>query len=393
MPARNRTLDQRNTLSGTRFHRIYYNPAQSVSKQVGTLKTCSDVTGNLTGANPFDLFEQRSEATFLSGSRSDTGGLLNQYSSVPIVDGSALDPNSQYGAIPSGTVNNWGLEILQRTNVSVADTSLPTFIGELKDIPSLLKDWHGGLLKQVSKGSLSWRWAVKPFVSDLRKLCEFTANVDRRVKVLETLREKRRIRKRVALRNREFVTSSSNTAMYSDVAMTLYSQRRVHYTEEVWGSCQWKLANGVVLPKSAEALRNHAIGLTYGLTSYEALATLWELTPWSWFVDWFADVGGFIKAYNNTIPCLSSNVCVMQRTVATAICAPFTGLPSWCTLSGTLQKVAIRKRRYVSSPTSFPLLSLPFLDGGKWAVLGALAALKFPDVDLYVRMRAPRARR
>lgn len=393
MPARNRTLDQRNVLSGTRFHRIYYNPAKTVTAQVGTYKTCSDVTGNPKGANPLDLYSLTSEATYLSGERSDSGGLLNKYQSVPIVDSSALDPNAQYGTIPSGTVNNWGLEILQRTNVSVADASLPTFIGELKDIPSLLKDWHGGLLRQVSKGTLSWRWAVKPFVGDLRKLCQFTANVDRRVKVLQKLREKRRIRKRVALRNQEFVTTPSNTTMYSDVAMTLYSQRRVHYTEEVWGSCQWKLMNGVTLPKSAEALRLHAIGLTYGITTYEALATLWALTPWSWFVDWFANVDGFIKAYNNTIPCQSSNVCVMQRTVATANYLPLTGLPPWASVSGTLQKVATRKRRYVSSPTSFPLLSLPFLDAGKWAVLGALVSMRFPDVDLYVRYRTKRTRR
>lgn len=157
-----------------------------------------------------------------------------------------------------------------------------------------------------------------------------------------------------------------------------YRARRTTVTQQkIWGSTSWKLAPGINLPELNVDLEKMAFGLYYGLNTYNGLRTLWELTPWSWFVDWFVNVGAFIDAHDGTIPCNSFNTCVMRETSVRDIYSDFTGLPPRVVASGYLTGTRTIKERFVT-PTGIllPTFLSPFVDESKWLTLGSLFVIR-----------------
>jgi hypothetical protein len=115
-----------------------------------------------------------------------------------------------------------------------------------------------------------------------------------------------------------------------------------------------------------------------GVNSYELLAAAWELCPWSWFVDWFLDVGTTIAAYNNTLGLTWSDICYMRTCEARFDYDLMVGWPSsGYTLSGIPYESEVVKERFPVTPglgvsPSF----LPLFTQKQWSILGSLAALK-----------------
>lgn len=93
-------------------------------------------------------------------------------------------------------------------------------------------------------------------------------------------------------------------------------------------------------------------------------------------VDWFFGIGEVIAACNNTVPVTWGSICVMRTCVATTE-HKITRIPEWCTATTPRPSVWITKERYVATPVLPFSVSLPLFDGGKWSVLGSLAALAF----------------
>lgn len=158
------------------------------------------------------------------------------------------------------------------------------------------------------------------------------------------------------------------------------------YTEKVWGSIRWRLVEPSS-PYNRELWTNYrerlllAKRLTFGLTSYEALATAWELMPWSWFVDWFGHVGEFIAATNNTLGCDVSSICLMRTTTSRSEYA-IKVKPDWVSVIGEGSEFESYKGRYPVEPwliqVAPPMFFLPILTGRQWSILGALAVLRAP---------------
>lgn len=115
--------------------------------------------------------------------------------------------------------------------------------------------------------------------------------------------------------------------------------------------------------------------LHYGRNTHAVLSALWELTPWSWFTDWFVGIGDTIAATNNTIPLTWSDICVMRTLVAKREYV-FTGVPSVITLKGEHSEMMVRKERHLAYPILPFSVSIPWLTAGQWSILGALATLK-----------------
>lgn len=381
MPSRSRSYDDRTLVGGTYVRTTL--PASSLSRtaNVGTRGTCDDFVGNRDGANAFNSKKTTFETMYLDGEHTN-GHEFGKFTNYPIDwNGSFPSPAVGYPNLTVAEKTTFGNRVLAESNVSNPHVNVPAFIAELKDFPSLVKDWGGGLITKAAKGYISWRWAVKPMIGDLRKLCDFTGAVNKRIKLLTTLREKRVIRKRVNLRSQErSVKGTSLTYLHSSSGVSYRAYRDIWYTDDVWGTTQWRLAPGAVIPEDSEALRNRAWGLTFGITTFGALQTAWELTPWSWFVDWFAGVGDFLEAHNNTIPCDPINTCLMHRRSAkTTYRDPVSALGNY-SISGTLTESVEWKERFVVAPTSLPPLELPFLTESQWSILGALAAVRDPVV-------------
>jgi len=348
----------------------------------GVEEDCTDIVGNVTGVNPFTKRTRITHYPLLNGQLYTSDGILaHEFVGFPIGDKPIpFDPTAHWGGVTALDLNNLAWAILAGTNPNVPHVSVPTVIGELKDLPSLIKVRGDGFLKKVAQGHLSWRWGLKPMLSDLRKLCNFARAFDQRLMELYSLRDGRVMRRRCHLDNSTVRTvNETNHWFHSGYGVLLQGPFQRWYTKKSWGTAQWKLNPNSQLPQLGyDKLKNLANRLNYGFTSHEALAAAWELAPWSWLVDWFSNIGDVIAATNNSVELNWQKICYMRHMtqvtdakVNRAISTPWVNLDSDYVLRYE------RKERYPCAPVlPFPFPMLPIIDGGKMSILASLAVLR-----------------
>jgi hypothetical protein len=346
---------------------------------VGEVDQLQGFKGDRTVVNPLSILKIVKEVPFLGGQRVTAGVVDREFIGYPIGNyaTNVPDPRNFFGSMSNARRNELAWTILSKTNPSRPHVNVPAAIGELRDLPSLVKDWGGGLLRKAAKGNLSWRFALAPMLSDLRKLSDFTRAVNKRIRYLKKLRDGKTLRTRCNLGTSLQSTTPSRMLIHSQGA-TLYAFRHATNTEQLWGTAEWKLLPDTILPKGDDELGNLARRLAGGITSHGALETLWELTPWSWFVDWFSNVGEILAATNNTVGCTWGRIAIMRMTTGqyTYDFDP-TGSSTWPTFSGWYNQKTTGKERFVGIPVvPVPLPRLPLIDGGKFSILLSLAALR-----------------
>lgn len=357
-------------------------PGQTLrTRAVGVQDSCLGFNGNREGANALSIYHITTELPFLNGQRySGSGVLEREFIGFPIGNGgSALtDPRTVFGTPSIAELNNDAWEILSKTNPSRPHVNVPQALAELKDIPKLVKGWGDGLLSAAAKGNLSWRWAVKPMISDVQKLANFVRAANKRLAQLRKLRDGKTIRTRCNL-GTQIVSSGPTRILIHSEGAALYAQRRIVSHFNKWGSAEWKLLPDSNLPNLSDAdLDRFNKRVALGITAHGVLETAWELVPWSWFIDWFSNVGDMLAATNNTVGCTWGRICVM-RTSETRTTYDFdpVGSDTWPVFSGWYNCRFQRKERWPTYPiVPVPLPSLPILDGGKLSILLSLAALR-----------------
>jgi hypothetical protein len=362
----------------------YYVPSPSSSTStanVGVQDSCLSEYNKREDANPLSIYHIEKQIPFLNGQRFSSGGVLErEFIGYPIGNHTDAipDPRTYFGTPSNAQLIEDAWTILSKTNPSQPHVSVPTALGELKDLPSLVKGWGDGLLKAAAKGNLSWRWAVKPMISDVRKLADFVNAANKRLAELRKLRDGKTLKKRCSLGTSTANDTRTRILIHSNGA-ALYGQRQNFHTYTKWGSCEWKLSPDSILPSLSDAdLRRFNKRVMLGITSHGVLETAWELCPWSWFIDWFSNVGDLISATNNTVGCTWGRICVMRHSKSwrTYDFDP-AGSATWPTFSGWYKLQMERKERWPTIPAvPFPLPSLPLLDGGKLSILLSLAALR-----------------
>jgi hypothetical protein len=394
---RNRT---NTTLTSGFYHVVLGNVTTPHSVTHGLTEKCEDVIGNFPEPNPLKVTQKRTYIPAITGET--VGGsppaVIRSYVNCPLGSGVKVDPPSTAIAFPtpsSATKASLAWKILAETNPSAPDVSIPAFIGEMKDLANLplkVKDWGGSLLRKIALGHITWRWAIKPMISDLQKLIFFTEDTDRRFREIVNLSRGRKIRKRVSLGSSIAQTVSNNVLRHSENFLVSYRRTLTNSVKE-WGSSQWRIADGSIIPRTlskADLAKMHdlATDINLGLTSHEALAAAWELCPWSWFVDWFVNVGDVIAATNNTLGLHWDSVCYM-RTITSRYDYELTSTwPSGYTISGIPYESEVVKERYVVSPTLSVSPSFrPLLAQKTWSILGSLAALRLEKPPRGLRIR------
>jgi hypothetical protein len=281
-------------------------------------------------------------------------------------------------------------KILAESNPSAPVVSIPTFIGEMKDfkdLPLNLKAWGGSIFKKIAQGHLTWRWAIKPMVKDLLTCFDFVEASERRFRELLNLSANGKgfkLRKRVKVSSSQSQTVTNGVTRHSEGDLLDYRRTRTDTIKE-WGSSNWAVSDDTVLPRPRDPdylkkLRALTFQTFYGVTSYELLAAAWELTPWSWLIDWFSDVGDIIAGANNTIGLTWSSVCYMRQITSRFDYVMTSTLPSTYTISGVPYESMVRKERYVVSPAiAVSPAFLPILTNRQWSILGSLAVLKLEN--------------
>jgi len=379
--SRHREQDFRIQECGTQYNRFAGPDPLLICMTHGLWRTCDDVIGNFDVVNPLQIDESFTHFPVLNGSSYSGSGVLNfQFVDCPITyRPNPPDPRNHWGLISIADQVALAWRILAETNPSTPHVSVPTSLGELKDLPSLVRSWGTSLLQKAASGYLSWRWCIRPMIGDIIKLWKFTRAVDERIVNLYRLRDNRTLRRRCSLGTQVYAAPAVNNFLFQSSLATIRGFRQETYTSKMWGTCQYAIDTDSELPTMGfNELENFARRLTYGFTTHEALATAWELTPWSWLVDWFSNVGTIIAATNNSIGCTWSKIALMRTITSVIDAKPDPAqTPSWVTVSGDYKIGRVRKERYSVVPAiPVPLPYLPVLDIGKLSILASLAALR-----------------
>jgi hypothetical protein len=363
---------------------LYYTPTYSEvtrSALVGEEKSLTGVVGERDVVNPLLIISRKKVIPLLVGSLLTSGGAVSRtFDRFPIGNHNSVhrDPSIDTGSMSNAKLIEYAWEILAKTNPSRPHVSVPTVLAELRELPQLVRGYGQSLIRSAASANLSWRWAVKPMISDVQKLLQFAKASNERLNELRNLRDGKMLRKRCHLDTQVVTHPKTRLSCHSEGG-AVYCQRQYVTSWNTWGSAEWKVLPDSVLPKLDDrGLQALADRVAAGITSHGALETAWELMPWSWLVDWFSNVGTMIQATNNTVGCTWNRIAVMRRSLCrTTFEVDPIGTATWISFQGWYDCHVERKERWRTYPAiPFPLPSLPVIDNGKWSILLSLAALK-----------------
>lgn len=342
---------------------------------------CDDFVGNRLGANPLFIEKRLMNVNPINSPIFGSSANRKQY--VNYIGSYWRSLPSGHPQLPGGlpTMANAMSQLYAKTNPNRSEVSIPAFIAELRDLPRTVKD-IGSLLISVKTGKVSthelakanivWKFGVAPLIGDVRKLLNFSAAVEGRLKELERLRSHSGLKRRL-----DFKSESVQHRYYSYIDTSLgafvtgWNNQRCE--RKMWGSIRWMPTDpGFALTSSSDMrkLASDAIG---GISKWGALEAAWAILPWSWLIDWYANVGDFLAGANNTIPVVAVDPCIMRTTVTTN--ALVRDANDAFVTGGGGQSIYVTKERYVTRPLA-PSASIPILSGSQWSILASLAVLR-----------------
>lgn len=343
-------------------------------------ETCYDTVGQRDQDNPFDLLRFTTRVPGLFGKQVYGGTVYREVDNWPIGFCNVLsDPRTYYSPVSSAELNNYAWATVSNTNPSRSNCNIPTMIGELKDVPDLVRKWGKGLMRKAANANLWWQFGVRPLISDVKKLYQFTKEVNNLIRAMRKLRDEGSITRRTVLSQEMSDEILEHDGYLNSLcSYVVMGQRYVSYTSKVWGSCRWKPAADFSIPRSNEALEIEMRRIAGGATIGGSAVTFWELVPWSWLADWFLDIQGFLGTIES-IPLEQSGICIMRTTTSKSRYVHDLGLCGYNVdvhIEGLHYERAVRKERFPTSISGAPTASIPSLSKGQWSILGSLAVLK-----------------
>jgi hypothetical protein len=268
---------------------------------------------------------------------------------------------------------------------------LGIFLGEFKDVPRMLKGtakafhdaWRamGGSLtgfapKSVANHWLNTQFGWMPFLNDLRKFQRTTKLLDTKLKRLRRNNGKweRRGGTFISDSETEIVDQGNTNGLYP--ALIFY-----HYetpsgsklvtsttTQQVW----FEAAFRYWIPGKPDSWywKARAMAMLYGLTPSPSL--IWELTPWSWLIDWWSNAGDCISNISSTLfdNLAAKYAFVMAKTSYKVTYEGSANLNSRH-VHGSWDAEYSRKSRAAASPFGFGLTGDDF-STRQWSILSAL---------------------
>lgn len=359
---------------------------------------------------PFNLFRYsddhtvRNSGTYTAmytttvGYRYVGGFISTQPPGVPGAGITLVQMNQQLdgsGVLDSyGDVSSYGATGWKRFRPGNPTADLGVFLGEIRDVPRMLMGtakyfrdlWKsmGGSRsafapKAVADQWLSTQFGWMPFISDLRKFYKAYVTLDERL-----ARIKRNNGKWTKHHGSVLETSTANSftyqatqtghwpalpsPLYSNPSSTGTLQIHDRSSRTVWfegcfrywipdiGTSQWE---------------RRAIAEIFGIMPNPSL--IWELTPWSWLVDWHSNVGDVIA---NMSTGWAENLAaryayVMGTTIYHRDVESTIKLKNVGTLHATWSYPVEFKSRTGASPFGFGLSSED-LSARQWSILSAL---------------------
>lgn len=366
--------------------------------------------------HPWDLLKfERTGGTF-SGTNPIPGQSPRVYKDLEILTGG----NYQGFYVPSrGNLDAYAQAIWGKAAPTTEVFNLAAFLGELREglpgiIPALLKK-KSHQLKSVGDDYLNVQFGWKPFLSDLQNAAKALAMASSALNAPVNPLHRRRQSQPVMVGNDYSQTkafSVGSTALPKVDTGTLtglarldsiirtdypdwqYTNSTTNLQGDVWNgqalnSSMWFEGEFIYLPKIGFDDKNFFDRLDALLAKDITPSVLWELTPWSWLLDWFLKIQDSLYAneiaFSNRI--LSTYAYAMERIEATHVnvvsnirvrtdslpmyVGSYVGPKSWQAVYKTSSK-----RRIRANPFGFTVNPTTALNVAQMGILGALGLTK-----------------
>lgn len=303
----------------------------------------------------------------------------------------ATTPSGQGGWEMGSTLTDlvpYGTTAISRCAPTNPHASLANMLGELRrdGLPAITgleafrkRGNPRSYPKTGSQEFLNVEFGIKPLISDLRKLREAMLKSQRLVQQYQRDSGKL-VRRRYRFPSDSSSTTTDLNLAYPSPGLDLYywdyggrTIKMKTTTVERWYSGAFTYAD--MMPKGTfnevtSYLRqaNHLLGV---LPTPQAL---WNLTPWTWAVDWFTNAGDVVN--NASMMATDGLVQVYgymmeQTTVEIVYYCTGAKLYKGPVVSPQQKRTAVRKRRLHASPFGFGLADSA-LTPRQWAILAAV---------------------
>nr|UJQ85308.1 MAG: hypothetical protein 1 [Leviviridae sp.] len=337
-------------------------------------KDMTDIVGNKGGVNPLTLDSVERHGGLLTGQnplKFIANGMPVSFSNPSFITG-----------VPNITNANYGNRVLSQSGPLTPRMYLPVSLFELRDIPKMLK--HAGDLllkiggrsgldpvKEAAAATLAYQFGWAPLLEDIGKMLDFTETMRKRQQMLLRAHTSKGVRRKVTL-DSDKQTHSNWEWVWSTYGV-LASQRFTEIkTYKRWATISWTVKDKSQIgriPTFSDEMRT-----AYGLNRGHIPIAVWKAMPWSWAIDWFADISNVMQANYNMIYYQPSRCCIMTHFKTERNYDP------WFAKSGMFsitpgQIIRERKSRQPFTPTAGVTLKLPFMDSFKLSIVGSMSIL------------------
>lgn len=272
-------------------------------------------------------------------------------------------------------------EVLKRTNPSRASIDAIVSLLELREIPGLIRDSLDAALgrmfksvppgvfrklKKAAKINLMIQFGVLPLISDIQKSLQFQSLVDGRVRELKRLQE-RGLRRTIDLGT--YFSSAVYPAYYMQTSGVRMRRDVTKETKvKIKGHVRWNVSSNFYSSDSDVRALAQSIIANKSFDPY----AIYELTPWSWLLDYFSNLGDYISLSRNLVGATHHPVRIMKHTTTRTTTESWSN--SRISISGINNKSDLKTRLAVTGGLDFA--QLDFLNKSQWSILGSLAVLK-----------------
>ncbi len=331
--------------------------------------------------------------SFLMNSVGITGGIVSgQYGNADAWASFSEFPLSiyTYGTSP-GTPFGDGTpdinDIFSATNPFRPQVLSLAFIAELKDLPKMIRDL-GRLklgktpiynnIKDIARDWVGLNFGWKPLIGDLMNIVDVGLGLSKRQNEVDRLYSGSGLARRLNLGTvvtapYVWIEKPPGTIPWNNVVFNC------DWTSTRWAVVRYKPAvdtqTGKLVPRP-DALQMRRI--LSGFTTDAAIASAWELLPWSWLIDYVYNVGSFLQSRSNGWRFEIERACLMKHYVCKGTSKSQAHTDDYgrkVTLSECTVKWETKTRTPIY-PSSLPSVRMPVLSGNQLSILGSLVTMR-----------------
>lgn len=273
-------------------------------------------------------------------------------------------------------------DLWSRTNPSRPAVLYPVALFELRELPDMIrqagrfllhtKNWRSYIRKpsagrDAATANLAFQFGWAPLIGDLTKMLTFQDQVEKRRREIDNLYSGRGLRRRIDLGSNGGSYGASGFISWGNYKNYATSWT-VMQTAQSWAVLKWKPTSKSSLPPSDGQLAGHLTGIHPS----HVLENIWEALPWSWLIDYFADIDKVLLAGNNYLATPAGGS-VMTRSVSVATHKAEPNFGADQISGGSLH--CVRHQRAPTAGISL-IARVPQLGNGQLSILGSLSVLK-----------------